>query len=210
MSFLGYEDIEPTAKSIGAPPTGTRPDGVTARYTVPIIYDSDKDVAISDSILIAEYLDAEYPNTPSVLPSNTRSLHAAFADVIFGKFRPIIPVLGPKSRSFMSQQLVDGQKKAYGEAAVSWALTPEQEAAAWKETRLNFYQMEAWYAEGKLYIMGDELSHGDFTIAAMLWWIKEFAGSDTTEWAEASSWAGGRAGKLMDVIEGLDNMQVLS
>ncbi|KAG7086932.1 hypothetical protein E1B28_002848, partial [Marasmius oreades] len=49
---LGLFDLTPTAKSIGAPPTGKKPDG-TPKYTVPFIQDDSTGAVVSDSFLIA-------------------------------------------------------------------------------------------------------------------------------------------------------------
>ncbi|KAF9253935.1 hypothetical protein L218DRAFT_836527, partial [Marasmius fiardii PR-910] len=53
---IGFSDVEPTAKRIGAPPTGKKPDG-SDQYTVPMLVDSSTGQVLSDSFLIALYLD---------------------------------------------------------------------------------------------------------------------------------------------------------
>ncbi|EEB97723.1 hypothetical protein MPER_02899 [Moniliophthora perniciosa FA553] len=96
VKFLCYEDIEPTAKSLGAGPTGVRADGKTLRYTVPFTADSETSppTAISDSIKIAKYLENTYPNAPRIHPQDTE----VFADAIFKVTVPLFLIIGVQSR----------------------------------------------------------------------------------------------------------------
>ncbi len=70
--FLELPDIEPLAKQIGAAPTGTRRDGVTPLYTVPIIHDHATGAVVSESAAIAAYLDRTYPSGPTLVPAGPR------------------------------------------------------------------------------------------------------------------------------------------
>jgi len=76
--WVEYPDIETVCKKIGAEPTGTHPDGITPRYTVPVLYDPSTRVVISESGRIAEYLNETYPDTLILFPPGTRVLQAAF------------------------------------------------------------------------------------------------------------------------------------
>ncbi|KAJ7574817.1 hypothetical protein C8J56DRAFT_1124548, partial [Mycena floridula] len=51
--WIEYPDIETVAKDIGAKSTGIR--ARKPLYTVPMIYDNSTNVAVADSITIAEY-----------------------------------------------------------------------------------------------------------------------------------------------------------
>ncbi|EEB97616.1 hypothetical protein MPER_03031, partial [Moniliophthora perniciosa FA553] len=139
VKFLGYDDIEPTAKSVNAPPTTLKPDGVTPKYTIPFLIDSTASKVISDSTLIAEYLDSAYPSTTRINPHNT----SAFADAIYAEFRVLLPLIGPKgSMTIMTPVLLEGMKNVHGSAvAEPVAPTPEQEAAIWKSTKASFDEM---------------------------------------------------------------------
>ena len=103
-----------------------KPDSITPRYTVPFIHDSDKNVLVSDSIRVAEYLDNEYPSTALALPNNTRVLQAAFAETVFETSRSLLgPYLGSRLRECMSQRLIEGQRKLYGTSLADVELTTE-------------------------------------------------------------------------------------
>ncbi|KAF8588673.1 hypothetical protein K439DRAFT_1233675, partial [Ramaria rubella] len=66
-TWVSYPDIEPTLKKLGCSPTGTKPDDPSKPfYTLPAIIDTSNgtQVVIADSLAIAEYLEAKYPDRP--------------------------------------------------------------------------------------------------------------------------------------------------
>ncbi|KAF8994799.1 hypothetical protein BDQ17DRAFT_1524749 [Cyathus striatus] len=71
--YLEYPDIETTSKNLGIPPTATKVDG-SPYYTLPAIHDSSTNKALADSLRIAQYLDATYPDTPAVVMKGTKCL----------------------------------------------------------------------------------------------------------------------------------------
>lgn len=52
--LIEHTEIEAVCKKIGAPPTGTKPDG-SVTYTVLFMYDPSTKTAVADSVKIAEY-----------------------------------------------------------------------------------------------------------------------------------------------------------
>lgn len=78
--WLSYPDIEPTLKRLGAPTRATDPEG-NPHYMLPVILDTSGDmpVLVADSLNIAEYLDAKYPDRP-VFPREGRALQYAFEE----------------------------------------------------------------------------------------------------------------------------------
>ncbi|KAF8515796.1 hypothetical protein BU17DRAFT_93212 [Hysterangium stoloniferum] len=81
--WLSFPDIEDSLKKIGGKSTGVKPNkgGNAPLYTLPAILDESGDtpVVIADSLAIAEYLDAKYPDRP-VLPKTGRALEHAFEE----------------------------------------------------------------------------------------------------------------------------------
>ncbi|KAF8878316.1 hypothetical protein BD779DRAFT_1613060 [Infundibulicybe gibba] len=77
--WVEYPDIEPLCKKLGAAPTETKPTG-EPHYTLPVIFDPRTKRAISDSVVIAKYLDEQYPETPKLFPKGTHALQHAFMD----------------------------------------------------------------------------------------------------------------------------------
>ncbi|KAI3616469.1 hypothetical protein WG66_011436 [Moniliophthora roreri] len=202
LKLLSYEAVEPTAKSIRAPPTGVRADGTTPRYTVPFIHDqdSDRDVAVSDSMRIAEYLDNTYPDTPTVMTLDTPE----FSEVVGTKFRPLYPVLGPKMREILSPALLEGQRKLYGDPAP--ALSKEKEAEAWEAAKEGFASLSGYHKEGNE--AEGKLTFGHFSIASFVWFANVLYGKDSKELQEVRSWAGGWVAQVFDKAERHPSMQV--
>ncbi|VDB89212.1 unnamed protein product [Peniophora sp. CBMAI 1063] len=71
-TYINFVDLKPTFQEKGIPPS--QGDA----YTVPAIYDPTTGQTVSDSARIAEYLDSQYPDTPSVYPPSTRDAQIAF------------------------------------------------------------------------------------------------------------------------------------
>ena len=89
--FVEFSEIARVSQEIGAKPTGTWPDG-SPKYTVPAIYDPSTKTAVSDSVAIAQYLDATYPDTPRVIPEGTE----AFQETVLVALRTVVgPHSGP-------------------------------------------------------------------------------------------------------------------
>jgi len=97
--WLEITDIEPAMRRIGAPPTGTKPDG-SPLYTVPVIVDHSRrspsggPIVVSESFLIAEYLDEAYPSPGPLFPEGTKALQTLFCDHFrIVAVRPAAPML---------------------------------------------------------------------------------------------------------------------
>jgi glutathione S-transferase len=98
-TWLEYPEIEPTMRSIGALPTSTKTDG-SPYYSLPTIVDPSRRTSsggptvVSESFLIAEYLDEAYPTPDPLFPEGTKALQKQFYDHFFTTaMRPIMPIL---------------------------------------------------------------------------------------------------------------------
>ena len=70
--WIEYPDIADHVKSLGVPPTEP---GTLTPYTLPAIYDPKTKRVVAESFNIAAYLDDEYPDTPAIMPKETRAFH---------------------------------------------------------------------------------------------------------------------------------------
>ncbi|KAK7060782.1 hypothetical protein VNI00_000514 [Paramarasmius palmivorus] len=179
-----YPDIQDTCKRIGAAPTTTKSDG-TPLYTLPMIYDPNTGIALSDSFLIAEYLDKTYPDTPRVIPPRTRALQAAFIVALESKLGALFQFLMPKA---------------------TWALNKASEAHFRKEglemkAEAEFGAINTLLTKEDEFVMGDTLSFADFALGAILVTSKVLLGEDSEEWKRIANWHEGRWGKLSQSLE---------
>ncbi|KAG7091783.1 hypothetical protein E1B28_008188 [Marasmius oreades] len=196
---LNLEFIEPTAKSLGASPTTTYPDG-SPKYTVPFIHDSTTGKAISDSQVITEYLDATYPDTPVVISKETRVLQSVFIETISNKLMGLVPILYTKATSDEMREARKKQKFNPYAHVMDSELTAEQEKEIWENVRKEFEPLESYYTNNQLFIMGDRPVYADLCFAAFGSVVKFACGDESEEWKEMSSWVGGRIGRVVEEV----------
>ena len=79
VEWVEFPDIAAVAQKLGAPPTGRGRKGPT--FSIPFIYYPATNKYVSNTIDIAQHLDAAYPNTPPVFPAGVESLIIAFDDL---------------------------------------------------------------------------------------------------------------------------------
>ncbi|KAF9254400.1 hypothetical protein L218DRAFT_951594 [Marasmius fiardii PR-910] len=200
LAPLHLESIESTAKSLGAPPTGTYADG-SPKYTVPIMHDAKTDKAISDSELIAEYLDTAYPETPTVIPDDTKVLQSVFVDTVVKKMMGIFMVLLPKFDEFNGDEIREARKKPkFNVYPPIVKLTAEQEKEGWEKVKKELEALDGVYAKDQVFVMGDKLVYADFCVAAFAAMILIFYGEESEEYGEMKSWIGGRVGKVFEEV----------
>ncbi|KAG7098004.1 hypothetical protein E1B28_005312 [Marasmius oreades] len=199
VSAITLGEIERTAKSIGAPPTTTHPDG-SPKYTAPFIHDSSTSESISDSLLIVEYLDKAYPTTPKLVPEGTRVLQAVFADAVTAKFYSLLGALMPKFLEWFSPVFLAEHEKHVGPPKL---LSQEETKEVWVNGKKSFDELLGAYESagvGKFVMGGDTPVFADLALAAMLSGVKIMFGNDSEEWKDVSGWIGGRAGKVVEEI----------
>ncbi|KAF9254503.1 hypothetical protein L218DRAFT_938523 [Marasmius fiardii PR-910] len=204
---LGLFDLTPTAKSIGAPPTGTKPDG-TPKYTVPFIQDDSTGAVVSESFLIAMYLDSAYPNTPRIVPDGGQVVQSTFCRYVFKSFDPILPVVRSiterdfESDGFLTPEFIAGQRRVLGDAIIDVKVSPDDESGAWKAVRASFDSLgEAYGGQKSPFVMGgDGPTVADFTVVGFLWLIYLTYGEECKQWKEVCSWSGGRIGVLCSEV----------
>ncbi|KAG7093415.1 hypothetical protein E1B28_007097 [Marasmius oreades] len=207
VSWVHFFTMEETAKRIGAPPTGVRADG-SPKYTVPFIYDDTTGVAISESLLIAEYIDKTYPDTPRVVPDGTRALQAVFADTVAAKI--IVPwygVLIPHLVRFTTPVLREGGIKIYGPPP---ELTPEQIKSAWEAGKAGLNDIGKWYADhGGMFLTGDRPIYADFTLVTWFRYVKIVLGSEDERWKELESLHGSRWKEMLEEVEKYESAEIV-
>ncbi|KAJ7605039.1 hypothetical protein DFH06DRAFT_1253350 [Mycena polygramma] len=206
--FLEYEEIEPLCKKLGAKPTSE----ASPKYTLPVIYDPVANVAVSDSIEIARFLDATFPDTPRLIPEGTAAFHYAFTDAHAATLSAFItyalpaslPFLNPASQEYFRRT----REELFGGRRLEDVLpTGEAHTALWSEVKDALGQVDGWIrkngADSK-YFMGETLCYADITVAGFLRWGKMVLGKD--KWDDIMTWHSGRWANLMREMEKYDVM----
>ncbi|KAL0569596.1 hypothetical protein V5O48_012369 [Marasmius crinis-equi] len=202
--WVEYPDIASTCKRIGAAPSTYKRDG-TPYYTLPVIHDPSTGKTISDSPLIAEYLEQTYPDTPRLFPPGTRSLQAAFYDAFEDHHLNhialfVVPktalILNPRSFEFFKED----RSKRLGSVAME-DLYPkgEKKTELWQKWKDQWGAVDKWMKDSEtVLVMEDTITFADFVVAGWVMWCRCLWGPESEEWKEIAGWHGGRWGRLLD------------
>lgn len=202
--WVEYPDIEALGKRIGAKPTEKKPDG-RDHYTLPIIQDPATGAVVSDSLAIAKYLDATYPDTPKVFPPRLDALQAAFLATcmptyghpLFYMMAGRIPlVLNPRSAEYF---------RTTREAIFGKPLEELHSPQDWEDVQTAYSNLRGFLrenGEGKdTLFAGDVITYCDIQIASLLVWFRDIFDKDSEEWKRIRALDGGFWGKFMKQFE---------
>ncbi|KAL0574283.1 hypothetical protein V5O48_007673 [Marasmius crinis-equi] len=205
---LGGHELESTAKSIGAQPTMDYTDG-SPKYTVPMIQDSKTGKVLSDSFLIAEYLDEAYPDTPRIIPPGTRMLQLAFCTLTFRTIEPLLPVVRPiVIDKFLPSEVSKAVRKVFEESGAKLTMTEEEQAEAWRKVIVGFKLLAQGYGEGDSpFVMGGTTpTYADMRMAGFLWVADQVVG-DSQGWKDIKAVADGKFARLYEETLAVCNKQ---
>ncbi|KAK0442354.1 hypothetical protein EV421DRAFT_1710832 [Armillaria borealis] len=194
--FVELPDIEPLAKRIGAAPTGTRSDGITPLYTVPIIQDHATGAVVAESAAIAAYLDKAYPSSGvTLIPTGTRSLQLAFRDAVSAHFAAFHGFMIQGISPNMNDRTVALLKTRLSEQGINYdaVFASEGKEKVWEKGMAGFSKIDKWFEgnEGP-FIMGSEPFFSDTILGALLRYCRATFGKDSKEWKNIVSQNGGK------------------
>ena len=200
-----FDKIEPKSKELGIAPTGKKPDN-SPRYTLPAIYDPATKKYISDSILIAEYLDKEYPNTPRLFPDGTLALQHAYGTAFstrFGAVGPLIQDLVIKILSPSGEKHIRARvRERFGKAIEETSLKGDARKEQWEKARANLSIVDGWIQKsGGTFFGGDRPIFIDFETAGWIFFLRTVLGEDSDEWQQFLTWDNGRWSKFVSAVE---------
>ena len=206
--YVDFEDVDRVIKQAGIPSSRLGSDG-NPFHTVPSIIDKTTGQAktVTDSYAIAEYLDAQYPNTPQAFPEGTEALQAVFYRFINEKmadlatlFLPNVPNILSKGSSL--EYYARTRAERWGKSLEEAKPKGEELEKVWERIRALFDELESWYAKSKgAFLVGDEPSFGDFTLAGYLQVLKIVQGEQSDDWKKMSVMNNGRWIKLLSDME---------
>ena len=205
--WVEYPDIEDLCKKISAPPTGVKADG-SPFYTLPVIYDPSTNTTHSESVLIAEYLDAQYPDRPQLIPQGTRALQHMFSDVYLTTLIPffqfLMPavhkILNPAGQAYFRPQ----REKRFGKTLETLTPTGAAREEEWAKVRKGFNTVDGWLQKGKMegpWFLGQQHSFADFVVGGWLMCIRQTFGESSPEWTDIKTWNEGRWAAFVEGIK---------
>lgn len=204
--WVEYPDIEPLCKKIGAKPTEVVA-GVP-RYTLPVIHDPTHNAVIANSIDIARYLEAMYPDTTPLFPGGLHGLHEAFQDAhqriaLRGIYHIMLPVTHTKLNPVSEVYFRRTREAKFGKKLEEFSPLGPQRDAHWAQVEEGHGVADGWLSKNEkgTYVMGETMSYADVTIAAYLLWVKAIFGVGSEEWKDILEWQGGRWASFLAQFE---------
>ena len=208
--WVSYPDIAPTLKKLGGSPTSTDPDG-NPLYTLPAIIDSSGDapIIVTDSLAIAEYLDAKYPERP-VLPKEGIALQYIFEEtfrrIVLPHLRKIlIPLIWRilDERSQMYYRETRERWLGNGKTLEEWSPEGSVREGHWALLKTGFDTLAMILDKngpGAAYVAGGtEPTRADMIIVAYLAWLIAAAPEDWEN--RVRHWNDGRWDRLWKISE---------
>ncbi|KAF8798616.1 hypothetical protein BYT27DRAFT_7177613 [Phlegmacium glaucopus] len=205
--WIEYPDIEPHCKTLGINPTGKKPNG-NPHYTLPAIHDPSTGTYLADSLLIAEYLEKTYPDTPSVFPYQTESLQHAFQFAFWESLAPVRPfiitAIFPKLGTRRSEEYYRRTREHFlGKPLEEVVPVGRERIEQWAKFQEGMNKVDECLAKTDPkgpFVMGDTISWADFFLSGYLIWFKIVWGEDSEEWKDIASWNEGRWDNLLRAL----------
>ncbi|KAJ7644272.1 hypothetical protein FB45DRAFT_897415 [Roridomyces roridus] len=202
--WVEFSEIADTLKAIGAEPSMIRKDG-SPFYSIPVIQDPDTGTTVSESLRIAAYLDAAYPETHKLVPAGTYTLQKGFRfgyDSATGGSIPfIMPAVARILRPRSAEYFVRAREEEFQKKLTEVTPTGEEREVAWNKFKMGFERVAKWMKEGEPYIMGESITYSDLVIAAEMQWFRAAFGKESEEWKDIETWQGGRWAKLVSDLK---------
>ncbi|KAG1766149.1 hypothetical protein EDD22DRAFT_1011817 [Suillus occidentalis] len=203
--WLECPEIKPFYEQHSLAPTTLRVTKETATpiHTLPVIMDPNTNRLITDSFVIAQYLDEQYPDTPKVMPNNITALVYVFQTAIHNTVMGTVLLA-----TFRGAQKLNPVSKEYvirtrtEQFGIPWEqfVTPEKREQQWNAMRAACDTMDGWYATSSgQFILGDTPCFADFMVAGLYKWIQYYF--EDQEWEEVKRWNGGRWMRLVKATD---------
>ncbi|KAF9479946.1 hypothetical protein BDN70DRAFT_912988 [Pholiota conissans] len=198
--WIEYPDIASHCQKLGIAPTAIKRDG-TPYYSLPAIYDPSTNLHIADSIAIVDYLEKQYPSSPTVFPHNTAGISIDFEQALDEKlddlWKFVIPaihkILNPASQGFYRTT----REKRYHNKKLE-DVAPKLES---EEGRAEWAKVEKGFAGRGPFLLGERVSWADFVVGGHLLWFKAAWGDDDRKWKDVMAWQGGVWKTLSEALQ---------
>ncbi|KAF9553231.1 hypothetical protein CPC08DRAFT_754347 [Agrocybe pediades] len=201
--WVEFADIQSHFKKLGIQPT--RKVGEEDLYTVPAIFNTATGEYVSDTWRIAEYLEKQHPDTPTLFPNDTKGLQAAFTAAHIQTVPTLVPYMVSQTPARLSQRSAEYFIKSREtefklKKFEEFMPTGEKVDQDWKKIEESFEMLDKWFRETDEkgpFMLGNKISWADVNMVSFLKWMKFVLGEGSKEWGWIKSWNGGRWGNLL-------------
>ncbi|KDR69176.1 hypothetical protein GALMADRAFT_77653 [Galerina marginata CBS 339.88] len=205
--WVEYCDIEPLSKKLGISPTSTKADG-SPLYTLPAIYDPSTKTYVAESLVIAEYLEKTYPDSPPLFPHNSLGLQTAFTSAFTANLNPLFEFILPEVTLNLNPPSAEYFRRTreieFGKTMEEVLPKGEKGVAQWAEYKAGLGKVDAWYVKngGKgPFLLGETPSWADVVVGGWTIWLRIVWGEDSRQWKDIKSWHGGRWNAILDSLK---------
>lgn len=177
-------------------------------YTLPTIYDSSTNKAVSDSTVIAQYLDEAYPSTPPMFPKGSKAAIALFEEKFMSQIMHIFPLaiervpdlLNEESRGFW----LESRESRFGKPFDRFVASGKEDGDKWPILGDSLDKLSGIYdhrVEGSVWYLGETFTFADIISVAFVSWIKLIFGEESREWKIVAQSGHGRWAKQVEAAQ---------
>jgi len=212
--WVSYPDIASTLSSLGLEPLASGP-----AYTLPVIEDpthSGSPIFIRDSAVIAQYLEATYPDMERpIFPGGSHALQALFLHQVHTRIFPLHPhligwlntsILDEAGVSHINQKAVAKFGKPFADLRPKGAELEE----AWNDFKKELDVFDSvlqkndvqFGGTGGDLVLGNQISFADFALVGIFVWMSKASSEDDgCPWDRVRGWHNGRWERMWDKCE---------
>ncbi|KZT70427.1 hypothetical protein DAEQUDRAFT_708446 [Daedalea quercina L-15889] len=201
--WVAMPDLRTVIPAVGGPPTQEN----DPKYSVPVIIDAiaDPPVVLSDSTIIADYLEKTYPE-PTIYPHGKESQMRYTAAIVDHVIMQMVFLVVPTAPKILSERdaeyFIATRKLVFGfDVQDIVARGPEEEAGWWQGledglSRLSALTDEIDHGERWLFGTAQGPGYADFVLVAALYAFKVAVPEGS--WERIKRLNGGKWGKHLD------------
>ncbi|KAH6893741.1 hypothetical protein BKA70DRAFT_1323953 [Coprinopsis sp. MPI-PUGE-AT-0042] len=148
--------------------------------------------------------------SPKAFPPGTRALQTAFLSAFVPKTSPIWPVILPavagKFGPTSMEAFKEKREAQFGKTIEEMARDISTREINWAKFKKGMSDIDRWMKSneddvGGPFMMGEKPVFVDFVIGALLAWIRNVWGEESTEWTEMKTWDDHRWAKHADALK---------
>ncbi|KAF7536863.1 hypothetical protein G7054_g4166 [Neopestalotiopsis clavispora] len=196
-AWVELPEVTRTRKELGVPPSRYHADG-SPFYTLPMIQDLSTGKFVGDTFDIAVYLDQQYPDKPTLIPSRSTAVFKAFNKQMDALFTATVALWGqglPFNPENAEEAKAEFSRRANGLPFEEMTVKGEARRQLLDQCKEKLGELAELFREPEeSFLEGAEATYADFIIGGWVTTMSICLPDD--DWTEMRSWHSGRWAKL--------------